>query len=100
VVAGQILARFIEPRPLARREREIILSEDIKVIEYPAGPALVGRSLEDLKIRSRTGCTILAITSNGATTPNPDPRQLITENSFLTVIGTREQIRQFRSLYG
>jgi len=99
VVAGQILVRFIEPRPLARREREVILSEDIKVIEFPAGPALAGRSLEDLKIRSRTGCTILAITSDGTTTPNPDPRQLITENSFLTVIGTREQIRQFRSFY-
>ena len=65
------------------------------------GPSLVGRSLEHLKIRSRTGCTVLAITTaGGATMPNADPHQVIPEDSFLTVIGTREQIREFKRVFG
>lgn len=99
VVAGQILAKFIEPGPSAKSKREVLLSEDMKVIEYPPSPALVGKNLKDLKIRSRTGCTVLAITWDGTTIPNPDPNQVITENSLLTIIGTRDQIRQFKNTY-
>ncbi len=99
VIAGQILAKFIEPRPSTRSEREVLLSEDVKVIEYPPGPGVIGKSLKDLKIRSRTGSTVIAITRDNTTIPNPDPNQRITENSLLTVIGTREQIRQFKNTY-
>ncbi|MGZ4846586.1 MAG: potassium channel family protein [Halobacteriota archaeon] len=100
VVAGQVLVKFLAPRPLGTQWREVLLSEDMKVLEYPPGPSLVGRSLEHLRVRSRTGCTIVAITTNGATTPNPDPHQVIPEDSFLTVIGTREQIREFKRVFG
>jgi Trk K+ transport system NAD-binding subunit len=100
VVAGQVLVKFLVPRPLGTQLREVLLSEDMKVLEYPPGPSLAGRSLEYLKIRSRTGCTVVAITTNGATTPNPDPHQVIPKDSFLTVIGTREQIREFKRVFG
>ena len=100
VVAGQVLVKFVAPRPPGTRLREVLLSEDMKVLEYPPGPSVVGRSLEYLKIRSRTGCTVVAITTNGATIPNPDPHQVIPEDSFLTVIGTREQIREFKRVFG
>jgi Trk K+ transport system NAD-binding subunit len=100
VVAGQVLVKFLAPRPLGTQLREVLLSEDMKVLEYPPGPSLVGRSLEHLKVRSRTGCTVVAITTNGATTPNPDPHQVIPKDSFLTVIGTREQIREFKRVFG
>ena len=100
VVAGQVLVKFLAPRPLGTQLREVLLSEDMKVLEYPPGPSVVGRSLEYLKIRSRTGCTVVAITTNGATIPNPDPHQVIPEDSFLTVIGTREQIREFKRVFG
>ncbi|MGZ4862523.1 MAG: potassium channel family protein [Halobacteriota archaeon] len=100
IVAGQVLVKFLAPRPPGTQLREVLLSEDMKVLEYPPGPSLVGRSLEHLRVRSRTGCTIVAITTNGATTPNPDPHQVIPEDSFLTVIGTREQIREFKRVFG
>ncbi|HYA60715.1 MAG TPA: NAD-binding protein, partial [Candidatus Acidoferrum sp.] len=38
VVAGQMLAKFIEPDYATRYEREILLSEDLKVIEHQVGP--------------------------------------------------------------
>ncbi|MGZ4868942.1 MAG: potassium channel family protein [Halobacteriota archaeon] len=100
IVAGQVLVKFLAPRPPGTQLREVLLSEDMKVLEYPPGPSLVGRSLEHLRVRSRTGCTIVAITTNGVTTPNPDPHQVIPEDSFLTVIGTREQIREFKRVFG
>jgi Trk K+ transport system NAD-binding subunit len=100
VVAGQVLVKFVAPRPLDTKLREVLLSEDMKVLEYPLGPSLVGRSLEDLKMRSRTGCTVVAITTNGVTVPNPDPHHAIPQGSFLTVIGTREQIREFKRIFG
>jgi len=99
VVAGQVLVKFVAPRPLGTQLREVLLSEDMKVLEYPPAPSIVGRSLEHLKIRSRTGCTVVAITTSGATIPNPDPHQVIPKDSSLTVIGTREQIREFKRVF-
>jgi len=100
VVAGQVLVKFVAPRPLGAQLREVLLSEDMKVLEYPPGPPIAGRSLEHLKIRSRTGCTVVAITTSGTTIPNPDPHQVIPKDSSLTVIGTREQIREFKRVFG
>jgi len=100
VVAGQVLLKFVDPQPRGTRLREVLLSEDMKIVEYPPGPSLVGRSLEDLKIRSRTGCTVIAITAGGATIPNPAPQHVISEDSILTVIGTRDQIREFKRVFG
>ena len=100
VVAGQVLVKFVAPRPLGAQLREVLLSEDMKVLEYPPGPSIAGRSLEHLKIRSRTGCTVVAITTSGTTIPNPDPHQVIPKDSSLTVIGTREQIREFKRVFG
>jgi Trk K+ transport system NAD-binding subunit len=100
VVAGQVLLKFVDPRPRGTRLREVMLSEDMKVVEYLPGPSLIGKSFEDLKIRSRTGCTVVAVTANGVTTPNPDPHELIPKDSVLTVIGTPEQIREFKRVFG
>ena len=100
VVAGQVLVKFVAPRPPGAQLREVLLSEDMKVLEYPAGPSIAGRSLEHLKMRSRTGCTVVAITTSGATVPNPDPHQVIPKDASLTVIGTREQIREFKRVFG
>ena len=100
VKAGQVLLKFVDPRPRGTQLREVLLSEDMKIVEYPPGPSLVGRSLEDLKIRSRTGCTVIAVTARGATIPNPDPQHVISEDSTLTVIGTRDQIREFKRIFG
>jgi voltage-gated potassium channel len=100
VVAGQVLLKFVDPRPRGTKLREILLSEDMKVVEYPAGTSLVGKSLRDVKIRSRTGCTVIVVTVNGATIPNPDPHQVLPKDSILTVIGTPGQIREFKRIFG
>ena len=99
VVAGQMLAKFIEPDYATRYEREILLSEDLKVIEHQVGPSLTGKSIANLKIRSRTGCTIIAIKYDEHFTVNPDPNQMIQEDSIIVIIGSREQIHKFRDTF-
>ncbi|HYA61083.1 MAG TPA: NAD-binding protein [Candidatus Acidoferrum sp.] len=99
VVAGQMLAKFIEPGYATRYEREILLSEDLKVIEHQVGPSLIGKSIANLKIRSRTGCTVIAIKYDEHFAANPDPNQVIREDSIIVIIGSREQIHKFRDTF-
>ena len=99
VVAGQMLAKFIEPDYVTRYEREILLSEDLKVIEHQVGPSLTGKSIANLRIRSRTGCTVIAIKYDEQFTVNPDPNQMIQEDSIIVIIGSREQIHKFRDTF-
>jgi len=99
VVAGQMLAKFIEPDYATRYEREILLSEDLKVIEHQVGPSLTGKTIANLKIRSRTGCTVIAIKYDEHFIVNPDPNQMIQEDSIIVIIGSREQIHKFRDTF-
>ena len=99
IVAGQMLAKFIEPDYATRYEREILLSEDLKVIEHQVGPSLTGKTIANLKIRSRTGCTVIAIKYDEHFIVNPDPNQMIQENSIIVIIGSREQIHKFRDTF-
>jgi Trk K+ transport system NAD-binding subunit len=99
VVAGQMLAKFIEPAYTVRYERDILLSEDLKLIEHQVGPSVAGKSIANLRIRSRTGCTVLGIKYDEHFVANPDPNQMIPENSIVVVIGSREQIHKFRDTF-
>ncbi len=99
VVAGQMLTKFIEPAYTLKYEREILLSEDLKLVEHQAGPSIAGKSISNLRIRSRTGCTVLGIKYDEHFIVNPDPNQMIPENSIIVVIGSREQIHKFRDTF-
>jgi Trk K+ transport system NAD-binding subunit len=99
VVAGQMLTKFIEPAYTVRYEREILLAEDLKLIEHQVGPSVAGKSIANLRIRSRTGCTVLGIKYDEHFVANPDPNQMIPDNSIVVVIGSREQIHKFRDTF-
>lgn len=99
VVAGQMLTKFIEPEYIVKREREILLSEDLKLVEHSIGPSVAGKSIANLRIRSRTGCTVIGIKYDEHLIANPDPNQMIPENSTIVVIGSREQIHKFRDTF-
>jgi K+/H+ antiporter YhaU regulatory subunit KhtT len=94
-----MLAKFIEPDYTTKYEREILLSDDLKVIEHQVGPSLTGKSIANLKIRSRTGCTVIAIKYDEHFIVNPDPTQMIQEDSIIVIIGSREQIHKFRDMF-
>jgi CPA2 family monovalent cation:H+ antiporter-2 len=56
---------------------------------------LNGRTLEELRIRSRTGVSIVAIIHDGALVSNPDGHARLEAGDLVAVLGTREQIARF-----
>jgi TrkA domain protein len=54
---------------------------------------MVGKSIEDLAIRKRTGVTIIAISRKGRSIISPPPKMVFEEEDLMVVIGEREQIK-------
>ncbi|MGH9258498.1 MAG: NAD-binding protein, partial [Acidimicrobiales bacterium] len=63
----------------------------------PASP-VVGRTLADTELRTRTGALVLAITRGETDLPTPDPRLRLEPHDVLTVVGQPTQLRAARAL--
>jgi CPA2 family monovalent cation:H+ antiporter-2 len=55
---------------------------------------VLGKSLTQLHIHGRTGASVIAITRNGVTQPNPSPGMILEPGDVLVLLGAREQIRK------
>lgn len=58
----------------------------------------VNHSIEDLKIRNRSGVSVVGILRQGVLTPNPDISYYFEEGDVVGVIGSPEQFRVFQDL--
>jgi voltage-gated potassium channel len=60
----------------------------------------LGRTIEDLEVRKRTGATILAVrhASTGSFDTNPSPAQHLQTGDVLVAIGTNEEMQQLERL--
>jgi CPA2 family monovalent cation:H+ antiporter-2 len=52
----------------------------------------VGKTIVDLKLRTKTGVSIIAITREGSTDINPGPEAVIREGDVLVLLGGAEQL--------
>ncbi|MGB9628349.1 MAG: cation:proton antiporter [Thermodesulfobacteriota bacterium] len=52
----------------------------------------VGRSIRDLKIRSRTGATVIAVRRDGEIVSSPDPDFIFQQGDLIYLIGEREKV--------
>ncbi|MHC1567445.1 MAG: potassium channel family protein [Candidatus Syntropharchaeia archaeon] len=95
-VAGSMLAREIIVRD---KLEEVTLTKGIKIGVYRVKKRLSGRSIEELKVRSKTGCTIIGVDDGKTFVPNPDPRYALKENSEIYVCGTSTQLKRFERKY-
>jgi CPA2 family monovalent cation:H+ antiporter-2 len=64
----------------------------------PVGSHLVGRTIKDLSIRSRTGTSVVGVMRNGKLHPNPDADYQFAVGDFVAVIGNSEQLVAFQAL--
>jgi CPA2 family monovalent cation:H+ antiporter-2 len=62
-------------------------------------PAL-GKSLEQLSIRPRSGASIIAWTRNGVTESNPSASTRLEAGDIVVLLGTRNQLRRAMGLLG
>ncbi|ELY67994.1 potassium channel family protein [Natrinema versiforme] len=93
-VSGRMLASTVF-------EDEDVLAVDrqIDVVKLPAG-RLAGRTVTDADVRSRTGCTVLAVVRDGETIVEFDPASFVLEDDDAVVLaGTDESVQSFESQF-
>ncbi len=71
----------------------------IKLHSYTLGAKTDGKSIADLKIRTVTGATVVALSSSGESILNPSPSSRFREGDSVLVIGEEEQISRFAKKY-
>ena len=97
---GAILSgAFFQPVP--SQDLETVLGElTIDWYRVKAG-RLPGHTIEELQIRAETGSSLIAVLRPGSPDiPNPSPQTRIEDGDTLVVIGSREQVRDFRRFAG
>ena len=59
----------------------------------PVSERLVGKSIEDLGIRKRTGITVIAISRRGQNIISPPPETVFEKGDLMVAIGSLDQIK-------
>ncbi|WP_332699236.1 potassium channel family protein [Halalkalibacter lacteus] len=73
----------------------IELSDEYSIVELLATKKIHNRSLIDLNIRAKFGCTILAIKRGEDINVSPMPDDMIYEKDVLIVIGHKNDLKRF-----
>ncbi len=74
--------------------------EDLSIVELPIYPrsGLIGKKLKRAQVRELTGTNIVGIWSGGKLSLNPQPEDLIKENSILLAVGTEGQLEALKKM--
>ncbi len=80
---------------LLKRSDILMMTEGLDVFKVPVPPALAGRTILDSAVRQETGCSILAVHTNGRTEVNPDIRRPLASGAELILIGDSESEERF-----
>jgi CPA2 family monovalent cation:H+ antiporter-2 len=74
---------------------EIARQLDFAWVGLPSESAFHGRTLDELRLRSTTGVSVVGIVREGSLEPNPDGRATLESGDIVAVLGTRDQIARF-----
>lgn len=79
----------------------VMIAEGLDVFRCPIPPQLAGRTLQEARVREKTGCSVVAIEQNGTTTMNPaaDVPLPVDPKAELIVIGNTVGERVFMSQF-
>ena len=88
---------------LAEQEGDemILMYEGIVVEKYKVTDRspLKNKSVVELNLPETTGCSIIGIKEGDTLITNITPDQKINENSTLAIVGTEEQIKEFKKRF-
>lgn len=73
----------------------IELSKEYTIAELSVPNCLNGKSLHELNLRARFGCSIVAINKPSGIIIAPTATDVVTQKDVMVVIGTNDQIEQF-----
>lgn len=94
-MAGTALAHILLG-PSGRRA----LTPEAILTERPVSAALLGSTLVQAGIGSRTGCTVVAVRRNGSVYPAPAPDFALQQGDELVLFGTEGQLASFAAAFG
>ncbi len=77
----------------------VMIDEGLNVFSLKTPKKIQGKSLVECDIRNKTGCNVVAYQKNGKQIINPNPNDIIPENSELILIGQSEDEQRFISYY-
>jgi voltage-gated potassium channel len=73
---------------LLRRENTLLVAEGLNVFRMPPPADLIGKTIKESHIRTRTGCSIIALQNGADQVVNPGPDLIIESGHELILIGT------------
>ncbi len=73
-------------------------SLQLRWIPVSSQSPLVGRTIEEMQIRNRTGVSVVAAMGNGTLLPNPEKQYRFRADDQIGVLGEQQQIDSFQAL--
>jgi CPA2 family monovalent cation:H+ antiporter-2 len=67
-------------------------------VTLPADSPLVGRTIGEEHIRTRTGASVVAVLREGTLVPNPEPEYRFAAGDMVAVLGNQQQLASFGEL--
>ena len=88
-MGANAILNFLQPDDVS------VFTEGLTVFSRTVHPDLAGKSLADNQIRAKTGCSVIAINSEGKQIVSPDPASPLKENDELILIGTTDAEKRY-----
>ncbi len=84
---------------LLERNDILMVAEGLDVLKIRIPVSLQGKSLAESSIRAKTGCSVIAVSKDGAMDINPDAHASLPAEAEILRIGTVEAERRFLEMY-
>ncbi len=94
IVVGQMVAKHV----ISDHEEDVVMlyeGIEIEKCRVKKGSPFAGKTLEELDLISKVGCTVIGIEKEGRTVTEIHGKTTIEEDSILAIIGNKEQIGKF-----
>ncbi|MDX5474378.1 MAG: TrkA family potassium uptake protein [Bacillaceae bacterium] len=101
--------RIIQPeRDMAKRIAHHVVSDKIidyielsdshSIVEISATKKVHNKTLKDLNMRAKYGCTLIGIQRNGDIVVSPTAEEVLREGDLMIIIGRNEDIQRFEEI--
>lgn len=77
----------------------VMLAEGLDIFKRKIPDQLAGKTIIQSRLRQETGCSVVAVQSNGSMTINPDPSVMFERDDEIVLIGSAEAEKRFISKY-
>jgi Trk K+ transport system NAD-binding subunit len=85
---------------LLDRSDVLMITEGLDVFKVKLPSSLEGKSLAESGIRAKTGCSVVALVSEGKTQFDFDPTQALSEGTEIILIGSLADENRFLEVFG